>query len=353
VSILNNQVKLNITGLRQYKKLRTFFNGNTIYEDIKMFPAGHFMENKKIQKYWELPLGPQNPPENDELKDLIFSAVEYRKVADVSIGSYLSGGLDSTIIAALTKELHTWTIGFEDTNEFQWARIAAEKIGSNHHEIITTPEEFIKDAKQMIDVQKEPISVPNEVLLYEMTKSVKKENTVILSGEGADELFFGYDRIFKWANTCDTLDLRLFSKFYSYGSEEDIEIVEDAISPFYKYGKPIYIIAAFFQIAHLHGLLRRLDTATMMCAVEARTLFVDYRIIDRMAGVPFEYSLENGLIKAPLKKLFKDIVPSEILAREKVGFPVDLRTIFNTSSLHGFDTWTDFNIKNLPLLGVS
>lgn len=347
VDLLDNQVKIDEIGLRQYKKLRTFFNGQTIYKNIKMFPAGCYQQNNQIAKYWEFPSGYQSPPTDEELKWLIESSIQYRKIADVPLGSYLSGGLDSTIVAALTHELHTWTVGFKEYNEFEWGRLAAAKIGSEHHEVIVTKEMFLEDAKKLIRVRKEPLSVPNEVLLYQMTREVKKENTVVLCGEGADELFFGYDRIFRWANSIDKFDLQVFSELYSYGSEEDLEIVESAIAPFYHYGKPIDIVAAFFQVAHLHGLLRRLDNSTMMCSVEAREPFVDYRLVERMAGVPFDYRMQDGIVKAPLKRIFKDIIPKEIIDRKKVGFPVKLDDIFGVKKEQAFDTWFDFNIKEL------
>lgn len=347
VELLNNDVKIDEIGLRQYKKLRTFFNNKTIYNNISMFPAGCYMENNKIIKYWELPKGYQLPPSDDELKELILTSIKYRRISDVPLGSYLSGGLDSTIVATLTNEPHTWTVGFADNNEFHWGQIAAKNINSIHHEVLVNKEMFLEDAKYMIKMRKEPLSVPNEVLLYQMTREVKKENTVVLSGEGADELFFGYDRIFKWASSTNVFNIEKFSELYSYGSNNDIEIVENALSPFIDYGSPLDIVAAFFQVAHLHGLLRRLDNSTMLCGVEAREPFVDYRLVERMAGVPFEYRTKNGVIKAPLKRIFADIIPKEIIQRKKVGFPVRLSDIFNVKKEVEFDTWFNFNIDNL------
>jgi asparagine synthase (glutamine-hydrolysing) len=346
VSLLEN-VKYDEIGLRQYKKLRAFFNGHTIYKNIQMFPAGCFIQNAKIHKYWELSLDKQNPPSDEELKYLIESSVQYRKIADVPIGSYLSGGLDSTIIAALVKELHTWTIGFESDNEFKYGELAAKRIKSCHHEILINDEQFISTAKKIISIRKEPLSVPNEVLLYYMTLKVREKNTVVLCGEGADELFFGYDRIFRWANSLKVFDIEEFSRYYSYGSNDDLEIVESVVDPFKKYGRPIDITASFFQIAHLHSLLRRLDNSTMMCGVEARSPFLDYRLIERMAGVPFHFRMENGIVKAPLKRIFADILPVEIIEREKVGFPVELTRIFNVKKHISFDNWVEFNINEL------
>jgi asparagine synthase (glutamine-hydrolysing) len=334
-------------GLRQYRKLRTFFNGRTIYKDIQMFPAGYYMLDGEFTQYWTLSEDERLPPDADELTSLIQSAVNYRCLSDVPVGSYLSGGLDSTIVASLSKKPHTWTVGFPDNNEFKWSRLASDKFQSEHKEVVVEYDDFLKTAKQMIQTRMEPLSVPNEVLLYLMTKAVKKKNTVVLSGEGADELFFGYDRIFRWASQ-NRWDVKEFSKLYSYGSGDDIEIVEDAISPFLKYGKAINIVAAFFQVAHLHGLLRRLDNSTMMCSVEARVPFVDHRLVEMLAGTPFQWRMGKS-IKEPLKKSFSNIIPKEIIKRKKVGFPVPLNNLFssNFTGDSNMDKWLNYNIKVL------
>lgn len=337
---LIDKVEIDDIGLRQYRKLRAFFNGHTIYKQIEMFPAGCYMKNREIKRYWSLPNGEQSPPGDEELRDLVLSAIAYRQVSDVPVGSYLSGGLDSTIVAAVSKELHTYTIGFPEHNEFSYARLAADKIGTWHHEVVVTEKDFYEAAYDMVKYRKEPLSVPNEVLIFLMTREVKKNNTVILSGEGADELFFGYDRIFRWANSVSEFDIRKFSELYSYGSNDDIEIVESVIEPFYGFGKPINIVAAFFQIAHLHGLLRRLDNASMMCSVEARAPFTDYRLAERLAGCPFEWKMSDDIVKAPLKRIFKDIVPKAIIERPKIGFPVPIIK---------YDDWLKFNIQTLGL----
>jgi asparagine synthase (glutamine-hydrolysing) len=341
--------------LRQYRKLRSFFGGRTIYSNIKMLPAGHYMLNGKLKKYWTLPEGPQDIPTEEEIKYLLQSAVDYRCISDVPVGSYLSGGLDSTIVAGLASKPYTWTVGFPNENEFEWGRMAAKHFDSIHTEVIVQKEEFLDVAAEMIKQRKEPLSVPNEVLLFKMTKEVKKKNTVVLSGEGADELFFGYDRIFRWAASSEW-DIEQFSQRYCYGSNEDIEIVEDVLASFMHIKSTLDRVAAFFQTAHLHGLLRRLDNSTMLCSVEARVPFVDHRLVERMAGVPFDYRMKDGQIKYPLKSAFTYLVPNEIVNRKKIGFPVPLDDIFRTYSIKGqtpMDKWLEFNLQVLTDGGYS
>jgi len=346
---LSKNITLDEIAIRQYKKLRTFFGGRTIYNEIKMFPAGHYMLDGKVVKYWELPFGEKEPPRDDELLELLQSAVKYRCIADVSVGSYLSGGLDSTIITGLASKPDTWTVGFKDNNEFEWGRLAAKKFNSSHTEVLIDNNEFLDLARKMIMKRREPLSVPNEVLLFKMTREVKKKNTVVLSGEGADELFFGYDRIFRWIGN-NEWSIEEFNQYYAYGSVDDYEIIEEVLKPYMKYS-PLERVARFFQLDHLHGLLRRVDNSTMQCSVEARVPFVDHRLVELMSGVALSYRMRNGIVKEPLKRIFSNIVPKAIIERKKVGFPVNLNQIFElesgANSHVGFDRWTDFNLRVL------
>ena len=182
-----------------------------------------------------------------------------------------------------------------------------------------------------------------------MTKNVKKENTVVLSGEGADELFFGYDRIFKWAFNASSLDIRSFDKKYCYGTHNDDEVLEFAIENL-PGEKVIDKIAYFFQIFHLHGLLRRLDNSTMLCSVEARVPFVDHRLVELLAGTPFSWRMGKSF-KQPLKTIFNDLIPKSIINRPKVGFPVPLEIIFPVDdpiyTNSPMDNWLMFNLHQI------
>jgi len=335
-------------GIRQYRKLRMTVKGDTVYKNIKFFPAGHYYSSGCFHKYWDIDFSPKEPPSDEQLKALIIDACRIRKRADVAVGSYLSGGLDSTILSYILKPEFTWTVGFEQLNEFMWASLANRQLNSKHIQIIVSEEEFISTAEKMIKKRKEPLCVPNEVLIYLMTRKVKTENTVVLSGEGADELFWGYDRIFKWAEKADQLQIEDFDKYYCYGSEADDEVIDYAISGLPGYN-PLEKIAYFFQVHHLHGLLRRLDNSTMLCSVEARVPFTDYRLVEMMAGTSFLWKM-NGTVKLPLKRVFEDLIPKSIIERNKVGFPVPLDSIFRNKYKKvkkPFDKWASFNIETL------
>jgi asparagine synthase (glutamine-hydrolysing) len=337
--------------LRQYRRLRGFFNGRTAYREVAMFPAGHWRRGRRTVRYWDLPTGERPPPSDAELDDLVRTAVSCRCLADVPVGSYLSGGLDSSIVAALSNRTHTWVTGLADDNEFDWSRQVAAKLGTRHHEVTVTPGEFIETAARMIRERREPLAVPNEVLLHLMTRAVKRENTVVLSGEGADELFAGYDRIFRWAGGAGAWDSAAFTRHYAYGSAEDPEVIEDALAPFLGRGSPYAVVSAFFQVAHLHGLLRRLDHATMLCGVEGRVPFVDHRLVERLAGVPLAWKMAGGEVKAPLKRVFGRLLPAGVVTRPKVGFPVPLGRLLppGLPGATDWDRWFNFNLIELGL----
>jgi len=336
-------------GIRQYKKLRMTMKGYTIYKDIKTFPPAHYLENGRMSRYWDLEMKRKDPPNDGELEWLIEDSIKIRKRSDVPVGSYLSGGLDSTILTYILRPKNTWTVGFNELNEFEWSDLANEGIESKHHKTIVDKESFIKTAKWMIKKRREPLSVPNEVLIYLMTMNVRRENTVVLSGEGADELFWGYDRIFKWANEREQLNLNEFDERYCYGTHSDDEVIHYALEGI-EGETVIDRIAYFFQVFHLQGLLRRLDNSTMLCSVEARVPFVDHRIVELLAGTPYSWRMGDSF-KEPLKRIFSDLIPSYIINRPKVGFPVPLEIIFSSDYpayvKSPMDSWLMFNLKQI------
>lgn len=341
---LTDSQKPDMIGIRQYLKLRTFFRNHTLYEDIKSFPAGCYSFNGKIEKYWDI----ENCNSkfcNEELKYLIDSAIDYRKVSDVPMGSYLSGGLDSSIIASVSKNKDCWTIGFDAENEFIYSDLVANHSGLYLNKIKIDNSEFLVKAKELVSKNRVPLSVPNEVLLYKMTQEVRKKNTVVLSGEGADELFHGYDRIFNWASQSQ-FNLIGFEKHYAYGSHKDDEILNYVIEPLSDVKDNFRKISLFFQKYHLHGLLQRLDMTTMRCSVEARVPFVDHRLVEYMAGATLSFTAKNNIIKSPLKEIYHEILPCEVVNRRKVGFPVPLNKVFSGSE-DAYDKWLSFNMEEL------
>ncbi len=332
--------------IRQYRKLRMTLKDHTFYSQIKSFPPGSYFKNNKIYKYWKLEIEDKKPPKYDELRNLIEDSIKIRKISDVPFGTFLSGGLDSSIISAVAEPNHTWTVGFHNNNEFKWSDLANKKIKSKVHKLTLNKNNFKNILNNMIKKRFEPLNVPNEVLLYALSIKMKNYNTVVLSGEGADELFWGYDRIFKWAVKKKKINYQEFDNIYCYGSNKDDEVIDFALNGLP--GKRVQDkISYFMQIYHLHGLLRRLDFSSMLASVEARVPFVDHRLVELVSGTPFAWKFKNG-VKSPLKTIFKDLLPDKIISRKKVGFPVNLNYIFNLNeNINGYDHWFNYNISKL------
>ena len=166
-------------------------------------------EGIKTKKYWSIPIIPNKEDLGEDyyiekLQEQLSTAVNFRMISDVPIGAYLSGGLDSSIIVALMSKkakVKSYTIGFEEEkfNEFKYSKEVSEYLNTSHKEIKMSSENYFKLLEKLIGFKDAPLGVPNEPALYLMSKTLKKDITVVLSGEGADELFGGYGRIFRSA----------------------------------------------------------------------------------------------------------------------------------------------------------
>lgn len=348
---------LNIGGFLDYLSYRYVLGENTLYKDIYSLLPGHhlIMKNNsmRMMQYWDLPVIDEKPVvhENDALSttsQLFRQAVEYRKISDVPIGAYLSGGLDSSAIVAQMSQfgaerVKTFTIGFEDEgfNEFEFASAISDYYKTDHHQLMLGHRDYWNILPDVISIKDAPLSVPNEVALYVLSRELKRYISVVLSGEGADELFGGYGRIFRSAfdylriremnrngfdaSTQENRALRnnLILKYghldrgdelnhfllqYTYlplvdkllllnnditGQYEDLlnrsyfEGFFNRLNGLNLYDKYIWL----FQKIHLVGLLHRLDTTTMAYAVEARVPFVDHALIEYVSALSLDYKM--------------------------------------------------------------
>lgn len=356
---------------------------NTFFEGIFQVPAAHhikFDKNLKSAKsqYWTRPRFAARKTDETELLEaldnLVCDAVKLRLRSDVPLGTYLSGGVDSSLITAIAsielgKPVESYTIGFEEEgyNEFDYARIVAEKYKTRHHEITISYQNYLAEWDRQIEFKDSPLGVPNEVPLALMTQELKKDITVVLSGEGADELFGGYGRIYQFPfeyskqNRGISYSDAFLSEYEYVPRSIRNQVLNDACfslrsrydgdvkALFEDYGKENGI-QHFFHEYHIKGLLSRLDANTMQASVEARGPFLDYRLLEfAYRDVPAalrvkwkdseaqsraealsvaDYSEVLDTPKYLLKKMSEKYLPSEIIYRKKVGFPVPLNTWF-------------------------
>ncbi|WP_353661240.1 asparagine synthase (glutamine-hydrolyzing) [Hydrogenimonas sp. SS33] len=407
--------KIDLDAVSSYFSFRYPILDNTFFDGLLSLPPAHYIEltnhSLKIKEYWNVSnqfLEQQNDKGEEfyikELKKILESSVKYRMISDVPFGSFLSGGVDSSVITAIMAKssntpIKTFTIGFEEEgyNEFDFAKMIADRYHTEHREILISGENYIDTMEHLIDYKDAPLSVPNEVPLYLMSKELKKYITVVLSGEGADEIFGGYGRIFrspydyermkhidevdwteqekeefcinfirKYGVMCFQHEVDHFINIYSYTSlKEKKELLDETIDldgiekkfieKFLRYFNELKNESYYnrlmytFEKIHIVGLLQRVDMTTMATSVEARVPFVDHRVVEFAFTIPLKYKLKwkseedkfmskllmsdkisevHDTPKYILKKAYEDMIPTEVLYRKKMGFPVPLNNWF-------------------------
>ena len=208
------EARLNYEALPEFLAFGYNVDDTTLYTGIKKLPPGHRLVWQggriTVEQYWDLtyPARPLDITEGeavDRFTSLFFECVEMRLMSDVPLGMFLSGGIDSSAIAAvMTKQcsepIKTFSVGFAERNysEFVYARELAESIGADHHEIVIEPEAFFNELPKLIHHEDEPIRWPSSVPLYFLSKLAGEHVKVVLTGEGSDELMAGYPKY--WAS---------------------------------------------------------------------------------------------------------------------------------------------------------
>lgn len=372
------EARLNYEALDDYLGYRYVRAPYTLFENVYQVEAGTVCcfdcnLKKTSYRYWDLPTDFNKETKyserdiKEQFKDKLTESVQRRMISDVPLGTYLSGGVDSSILSALTaqisdKQLHTYTIGFPDMNEFEYAQMVAQKYGTLHHEIWIDKDDYLAKTEEIIGYKDAPLGVPNEIPLAIMSRTLKENITVVLSGEGADELLGGYGRIFRSPFDYRNHDPK--TDFYEYFIDQ-YEYVPRYLRDKYvncnnevrsRFDKEIknrfssfeneYNVFWFFHQYHVKGLLQRVDTTTMLAAVEARVPFLDHELIDyAYSEIPYQmklrwkteeckaqaaklqasaYSEKLDIPKYVLRQTAYDFLPAEVIERKKVGFPVPL-----------------------------
>jgi len=377
--------RLNRAAIGSYLDYRYVVGEQTFFDGITQLLPGHRLVveaggSPRIERYWEIPADRETLELDDAtaiamVTETLDRAVEARLVADVPFGAYLSGGLDSSLVVALMAKKHsfpikTYSTGFEEDgyNEFPYARMVADAYKTQHTEILLTQDRYFELLPRLIRYKDAPLGVPNEVPLWQMSEVLKKDITVVLSGEGADELFGGYGRIFRSALQ---LEERGFSgdvaseflKLYGYFGETALssylsnDLLADSTAMAHgrdtlraafdavRHLPPVRQFLWVFQKHHLPGLLQRLDTTTMAAAVEGRVPFVDHHLVELGHRLPTSLKLRwksdaaardaasltadkiSEIYDTPkwvLRQVGLNLLPEAVVTRKKVGFPVPL-----------------------------
>lgn len=385
--ILNSglvDAKMNYAAIDDYLGHRYVREPFTFFENIYQLKSATYIKYKpgnvlEYKKYWELPSLNFDSNYNEielvnKAKTEVEKAVKRWLIADVKVGTYLSGGVDSSLTTAIIAKnredkIDTYTIGFENEkyNEFHYARIVSEKYKTQHREISLKKDQYFKEWERLIGFKDAPLAVPNEIPLAIMTTALSQDITVVISGEGADELFGGYGRIFRssldYENhaTGEISFQKYFQNKYEYVSREIRdkylnvkenyrEHFDEEIKTDFSSNRNEENIFRFFYTYHIQGLLNRVDMTTMQASVEARPPFLDHELIEFVfKNIPYdlklkwkseenkekakkmyaeEYSEALDTPKYILKKIAESYLPNEVIYRKKMGFPVPLTEWF-------------------------
>lgn len=351
-----------LSSIRPTLGSRTLFAGVETLEpgEVRVIDLAHATLPERSTSLWDEPDADTGEPDDGAVRDAIGRSVRAHLRSDVPVCVLLSGGLDSAIVSRIAAgeldPMMTFCAGAQDSPDLPEARAFAGVLGSDHREAILTREQFTERWGWMVRETGMPLSTPNEVAIYTIARTLRNAgNTVTLSGEGADELFAGYD-----------VPMRLASEFAGTGDPDagrfhvesnqwtpvstlgavmvpgylDADRCADLVLATYRDAwdraragtpgaDPLRAHRRMHRMTNLPNLLRRLDSATMLASVEGRTPFADStvaRLAERMpTGALFDPAIdaaERPATKLALRRAFAGDVSQSILARPKASFPI-------------------------------
>lgn len=374
--------RLDRDSLHDYLAHRSVPAPHTLIEGVRKVPQGHHLLVKadgtiQSSPYWRLFAQPNirktTPHEAVHLVEgALVDSVRDALVADVPVGCYLSGGVDSSLISALAaKELpdgriHTFAAGFGDArvDETNWARRVSEVVGSTHHEVLVTADDFQQTWSRLSWHRDAPLSEPADVAVYQLAKLARQQVKVALSGEGSDELFAGYPkyrfaRMTQWADVLPRAVLRRLEKLLP-ASQARLGVPLRALSettypervrgwfaPFTELernallGRPPVrrvpgpysegwgdalnrMLYADVLTWLADNLLERGDRMSMAASLELRPPFLDHRLVEMAFTLPSNVKIRGGTTKWVVKEVARKHLPTDIVDRPKVGFKVPL-----------------------------
>lgn len=349
----------------------------TLFRDIKKLPPGHILsvnsKGTEVKKYWDIEAHHTNESEEfyaERLLSLLKRSVERHLISDVPLGVYLSGGLDSSsivgLMSQLTDNIKTFSVGFGEgiKNELKYSRVVADHFNTDHKEIIVEPEKM-NILEEIIWYSGTPINDFAIIPVYLMSKEAKKDVTVILTGDGGDEVFGGYNKTYKRHMKVKNMgkylgitsglvslasqllpsskikyDLSYAAKLwkdagsymlYTPAFREDEfpnllvrpEPLEKNVITFrdcFKYsfgdGMTLFDLSALLP----NAFLPKVDRATMASGVEARVPLLDQEVVEFAFTIPYDLKIKNNIEKYTFRKAMTGILPQAILKREKRGF---------------------------------
>ncbi|MBV8819666.1 MAG: asparagine synthase (glutamine-hydrolyzing) [Acidobacteriaceae bacterium] len=372
----------------------------TLFRGIRKLMPGHHLSlslgpgdpRLRIEPYWDVPVPPpsaEGPGESEwiaETRRRLEETVQMRLMSDVPLGMFLSGGVDSSAIAAIirrqtTGPVKTFAVGYREAqfSELGYAAAVAKAIGTEHHEIVIGMEDLFNALPRLIWHEDEPLVWPSSVSLAFVSKLASEQVKVVLTGEGSDEMFAGYERYRitllnqkaasaygvlpeswrrkirngiatapllqaglrrKLAHTFlgreTSLESLLLDNFYcAFSPEDQNRLLNSPAAAVYgnyleywnKHPKATPLARMLYadQKTYLVELLMKQDQMSMSASIESRVPFLDHEFVEFAMHIPDRLKIRRGVQKWILKKAVEDLLPKEIVYRKKMGFPTPIR----------------------------
>lgn len=359
----------------------------SIYNEVEKFPSGCWAKIKdnefKTERYWSAKDSIQSTTITDEkeaknhLKTLLQNAVSRRLMSDVPFGTFLSGGIDSSLVTALaqyssSEKLKTFSIGFDDAkhDESAFARQVSDYLDTEHHEYRVTEKDALQLVTEIIPQYDEPYADSSAIPTMLVSKMARQEVTMTLSGDGGDELFHGYG-MYNWATRLENPIVKAFhrpiSQLLNLGDDrykrisKVFEYQRSAFKHSHIFSQEQYMFSGFeitnliadrssidFEILNLtpglnrelsaseyqalfdidfylkDDLLTKVDRASMRYSLETRVPLLDHTVVEYAVNIDKSLKVKNGVSKYLLKEVLYDFVPREIFDRPKWGFSIPL-----------------------------
>lgn len=382
VNLMDNR-NLNKLSLQQYLSFQYPVGENTMFKDIKKIMPGHYFKIKDnkmiIEKYYDINYKSNESVTKEDVYNVIYNSIKSHMVSDVEVGTFLSGGVDSSIIAAIASKINpdikSFSIGFgiDGYDELDIAKETADRLGIENIQINVTQDQYIRELPNIVRLLDDPLADPSAIGLYFLSREASKYVKVVLSGEGADELFGGYniykeyyslkpflnipDRISSVINKMANSMPNIKGKNYLLRAttplrqryignakifeNEDVENILRLYNSQYKYEnitKDIYNEAenmgydyvTTMQYIDMNtwlpgDILLKGDKMSMGASIELRVPFLDKNVFELSKGLSLKQKVTKKQSKVLLREAFEGIVPDHVVQKRKLGFPTPIR----------------------------